>query len=56
MKPGVNFINILPAHFCTKVCSKPNSKQRKVAELAFVQKSVLKMLMKLKLEKQLKES
>jgi len=24
--------------FCTKVCSKPNSKQRKAAQFAFVQK------------------
>jgi hypothetical protein len=26
---GVNFINILRVHFCTKASSKPNSKQRK---------------------------
>jgi hypothetical protein len=27
--PAVNFVNILRAHFCTKIHSKPNSKQRK---------------------------
>jgi len=39
LSPGVNFINIFhESIFCTKVSSKPNSKQRKNTQFAFAQK------------------
>ncbi len=44
---GVNFISIVCTHFCTKVWSKPNLKQRKAAQKTFLQKCASKMLMKL---------
>ncbi len=50
--PCVNFINILqaafaPIFFCQKKKSKPNCNQREAAQSTFVQKNVLKWLMKL---------